>query len=448
MQNPLPIFFSQHRIPLHGQRFLLAVSGGLDSAVLCCLAREAGLSFAIAHMNFGLRGAESDRDEAFVQGLAKQYGVPCFTRQADAKAHALQNGIGVQEAARDLRYQWFHALCKDGGFSYTLLAHQADDNIETTVMNFFRGTGLAGLTGMPERTEKPYRLLRPLLDLRREQLADFARERQLSWVEDSSNAEGKYTRNLFRLQVLPLIEKAFPQAAENVLRNQKRLSSVAYFYGESMEALKEKLVERQGGDLRIACRKLLRYRHTPVLFEILRGLGFGEKQVEEAWKLCEAPSGRYIQNAEYQVVRHRAWLVLARRSAEAGTVVIEAGQPYVPFRDGQLAFGIIERPHWKLDPSPQVAQLDADLVPFPLLLRTWRSGDYFYPLGLRKKKKLARFLIDARLSKADKERTWVIESAQRIAWIAGRRIDDRFRVTEKTKRVLRIELLPTAQDKT
>jgi tRNA(Ile)-lysidine synthase len=426
-------------MPLSGQRFLLAVSGGLDSIVLCRLCRDAGLSFAIAHCNFGLRGEESERDETFVKRLGEQYDVTVYAAKFDTTGFAKENKLSIQEAARKLRYDWFEAVRKEHGFAYTLLAHHANDNIETVLMNFFRGTGLEGLTGMPEE-KKDVKCLRPMLHLRRSEIAAFAGERNLQWVEDSSNASDKYTRNFFRNKLLPQVQEVFPQAEENLLKNIKRLQRTNTLYKELVEGLKKKVCERRGEEVHIPVLKLMKYRDTSLLYEIINDFGFGENYVEELIKLADAPSGRYITNGQYRIIRHRAWLIIAPLTVTAQTIIIEKEDDAVRFDNNQLLLKAIGIDKFSLDKSPAVAQLDANHIRFPLILRKWKKGDYFYPLGMRKKKKLARFFIDQKLSQTQKEKVWVLESHQRIIWIVGLRIDDRVKVTETTREVLQLSL--------
>lgn len=427
-------FFAAHSLSSK-EKFLLAVSGGVDSVVLCELSRQAGFSFALAHCNFGLRGEESDRDEAFVRTLAEACNVPVFVQRFDAKAYAEEQKLSVQEAARNLRYTWFEELRAAQGFGYTLLAHHADDNVETLLLNFFRGTGLDGLTGMPEKKEGT-RCLRPMLHLRRAEIEAFARAANLQWVEDSSNASAKYTRNFFRHQLLPQVRTAFPQVNENLLGNIHRLAHTAALYKEMLAALKKKVCKRKGAEVHIPVLKLLQYRHTSLVFEIIRDFGFGESAVAEVLKLTGAESGKYIANGAYRIIRHRAWLIIAPAAVTAQTFVVEKTDDRVCFGGGTLHLKHAKKEKTSIDASPDVAQLDAKEILYPLVLRKWKAGDYFYPLGLRKKKKLARFFIDRKLSKTEKEKVWVLESHKRIVWVVGHRIDERFKLTDATTDVL------------
>jgi tRNA(Ile)-lysidine synthase len=433
-------YFLNLRSVGRNQRFLAAVSGGVDSVVLCELCKQSGIQFVIAHCNFQLRGEESERDENFVRGLAEKYGVEVFVKRFQTEAYANEKKISIQEAARELRYNWFVEIKKEQGFSFTLLAHHADDNIETLLMSFFRGTGLQGLTAMPEENLDEKFFLRPLLGVRRKEIIEFAEQNNLQWMEDSSNASSKYTRNFFRNELLPAIKKVYPQAEENLLNNIDRFKQINALYQNSVEELKKRVCEQYASEIRIPILKLMKYRHTSLIYEIIKDYGFGEKQVEEVIKLAEAESGKFIENDSYQIIKHRNWLIIAPRSEIADTIAIEEGMEAVCFSGGKLELKNISKEKFHLQKKETVAQLDAKHIEYPLLLRKWKQGDYFYPLGMRKKKKLARFFIDQKLPKNQKENIWVLESNKKIIWIVGMRIDDRFKVTELTKEILSISL--------
>jgi tRNA(Ile)-lysidine synthase len=433
------IRFFKSRNLLQG-KFLAAVSGGVDSAVLCELCQQTRLQFAIAHCNFGLRGEESERDEKFVKALGEKYGVEVFAVKFNTETYVNEKKLSIQEAARELRYNWFIQLKKEKGFSFTLLAHHADDNIETMLMNFFRGTGLQGLTAMPEENLDEKFFLRPLLQVRRKEILEFAKQYNLQWVEDSSNASSKYTRNFFRNELLPAIQKVFPQVEENLLNNIDRFKQINALYQTSIEELKKKVCEQYASEIRIPVLKLMKLRNTSLIYEIIKDYGFGEGHVEEVIKLADANSGRFIENDLYQIIKHRNWFIIAPKTEIANTIVIEEGMENISFNGGKLEINTIAREKFHLQKKINIAQLDAKHIEYPLLLRKWKQGDYFYPLGMRKKKKLARFFIDQKLPKNQKENTWVLESNKKIIWVVGMRIDDRFKVTESTKQILLVRL--------
>ena len=221
-------------------KLLLAVSGGLDSIALCELCEQTGYDFIIAHCNFQLRGEESERDEKFVRELGKKYNKEVLVKRFDTEQFAKKNKLSIQEAARELRYHWFEELIKEGKAKHTATAHHADDNIETLLMNFFRGTGVRGLTGIPERTSIA-NTIRPLLNFRKSELLEFAKQNDLNWVEDSSNASIKYTRNFFRNEFLPALQKSFPQVEHNLLENINRFKDADALYQVAIASIKKKL---------------------------------------------------------------------------------------------------------------------------------------------------------------------------------------------------------------
>lgn len=420
--------------------FIVACSGGIDSVVLCELCYQARLTFSIAHCNFGLRGEESNRDEAFVQQLGEQYGVLVFIKGFDTEGHGLLKKLSIQEAARELRYQWFEELRNEQKAAYVLLAHQANDNIETVLMNLFRGTGLHGLTGMPERVEGA-RCLRPLLHHTRSEIETFAKERALTWVEDSSNTSNKYTRNFFRNELIPAVQNVYPQAEAAVLDTIERLKKTEALYQLMLHGLLKKLLIESGDEVKVPINALLKYADTSLLYEVFKKFGFSEKQLSEIIKLSQSSSGSYIQNEHYRIIKHRKWFLISPvAAAQTSTFILEESTKKLLLPDGELRIKTIDKAHFQLDSAPHVAQLDRNEIQFPLLVRRWKQGDYFYPLGMRKKKKLARFFIDLKLSALDKEKVWVVESRSRIIWVIGYRIDDRVKVTEATKKVLQLSM--------
>ncbi|MEO7393748.1 MAG: tRNA lysidine(34) synthetase TilS, partial [Chitinophagaceae bacterium] len=248
-------------------KLLLAVSGGVDSLVLCELCKQAGYDFNIAHCNFQLRGEESARDEQFVSELGKKYIVEVFVKKFDTNKYAADNKLSIQEAARNLRYDWFGELIRNQeamrpeAVERVLLitAHHADDNNETLLMNFFRGTGLHGLTGIPVSTGY---IRRPLLVFFKEELLAFAKENKMEFVEDSSNQSSKYTRNFFRNELIPAIHKVYPQVNENLHDNIHRFKEIEKLYQFSVDTLKKKICKQKGNELHIPVKQLMGYKST------------------------------------------------------------------------------------------------------------------------------------------------------------------------------------------
>lgn len=427
---------------------LLAVSGGLDSVVLCELCHRCGYNFAIAHCNFQLRGEESERDETFVRSLAARYNKQVFVKQFDTTAYTAQHKVSIQVAARELRYQWFYSIMEtqktDKGmplFAKIVTAHHADDNAETVLMNFFKGTGITGLRGILPKQDK---LVRPLLFASRKQITSFAGEHNLQFVEDSSNSSLKYTRNYVRHQLIPVIEKIFPAVRENIQDNIERLRDVELLYRQSIDNHRKKLLEYRGGEVFIPVQKLKKVSPLKtIVFEIVREWNFLPGQLPDIMALLDGETGKYIQSATHRIVKNREWLIIGEKKSDIKTItVIEQPSENIRFAGGELSVKerTLDGKDWKPGTDPYIAEIDADDIKFPLLLRNWKDGDYFYPLGMQKKKKLSRFFIDQKLSQLQKEQVWVLECNKKIIWVVGRRIDNRFRVTASTKKLLQIKL--------
>ena len=427
---------------------LLAVSGGIDSVVLCELCHQAGFHFVIAHCNFQLRAEESTRDEQFVRALAEKYQVQILVKHFDTAAIASSQKISIQVAARELRYAWFHEMIdqfagagqtddKPLKLSCILTAHHADDNTETMLMNFFRGTGIRGLRGILPRHGE---LRRPLLSFQKEELQNFAGLNSLTWVEDSSNEQDKYSRNYFRHQVIPLVKNIFPETEKNLLDNAKRFREIGSLYEQAIASHKKKLLEKNGNEIRVPVLKLLKTEPLEtVLYEILRDFNFSSRQVPEVISLLQSETGKYASSTTHRILKNRNWLLITPLTEIDNSVtVIDDGDEKINYPGGELAIKKISS--YKFSADTSIAFFDASAIRFPLIVRKWKKGDYFYPLGMKKKKKLARFLIDQKLSMADKEKVWVLEMNKKILWIIGMRIDERFKITDNTKQILSIKV--------
>lgn len=422
---------------------ILAVSGGLDSVVLTDIVAKSGLAFSIAHCNFQLRGEESKRDEAFVKALGDRYQQKVLLRRFDTNSIVATQKGSIQEIARDLRYQWFAALRQELQLEtkknvVVLTAHHADDNIETVLMNLFRGTGIQGLTGM-EAYRVDNGIARPLLDFPKEALKAYADQYGLTYVEDSSNASEYYTRNYFRNRLIPGIKEVFPKVEQNILHTIARLKEVEQLYNLSVNDQLSSLMELRGDEYHIPVE--LWKEITPLVtitYEMLKRFGFNATQVGEALKLLNASNSGYIASHTHRLIRNRNWMIIAPLVSEIAPslILIDASTNKIQFAGGVLV--LEETMSTEIPTANDHVMVAADELVYPLVLRKWKQGDYFYPLGMPKKKKISRFLIDIKCSKTDKEKVWVLESNKKIVWVIGYRIDHRFRVTETTQKKLLI----------
>ncbi len=422
---------------------LLAFSGGVDSVVLAHLLQSTGFTIVLAHANFNLRAEESLRDQEFCINFAGRHGLSIRTTALDAGEYAAQHRVSIQVAARVLRYQWFDDLMRDPGlfeqgqgrYRRLLTAHHADDNIETVLMHIFRGTGIRGMRGMlPEQNN----ILRPLLPFFKEEILEYARLNQLSWVEDSSNASVKYSRNYLRNVLLPVVEEVYPSAGKVLFEHIHRFREIEMIYLEAVDRYRKILFEIRGKEVYIPVLKLKKLPGLQtILFELMQPFGFSAAQTPDLLKLLSSNTGKYCESHTHRVIRNRAWLIIsAVQDRNSSVHIVDPDTDSILLPEGRLRIKAVTPSEANIFSDPYSVYLDARTIEFPLVVRRWKAGDYFYPLGMRKKKKLSRFLIDKKMSLTDKEKVYVVESGGRIIWVIGHRIDDRVKLNPASERIL------------
>ncbi len=425
-----------------GDRILLTVSGGIDSVVMAHLMTAAGYDCGVAHCNFSLRGQESDDDETFVRAWAAERDLPFYFIRFDTQAYAAEHGLSIQMAARDLRYAWFRETARAEGYDRIALAHNRNDVAETFLINLTRGTGLRGLTGIRPRHDQ---LIRPLLFARRDEIESFARVEGIAWREDSSNRSVRYTRNKIRHEILPAFEELNPSFVDTLAATAARLSATEEVFEKYLDEVRPQLLLELGDRQLIPLEKL---RHLParaaLLFELLSPLGFSPATTGQILQVLDSPPGRQFSSPTHRLLKDRDFLIITPLSGEEEQerrYYIEEGMTGLsePLRLRLTAF---ERDDTFVIPrDPAVAVIDYDKLSWPLVLRHWQPGDYFRPLGMEGMKKLSDFFIDEKVPRDEKEKIWLITEGDRIVWIPGMRLDDRYKITDETKKVLRIEWL-------
>lgn len=432
------LFLEQlHALGCLQKKIVVAVSGGLDSIVLLELLVKSGCQIGIAHVNFQLRGEESDQDEAFVVGLATAYKVPVFVKRFETKNYATATGVSIQMAARELRYDWFYDLLNSEKYDCLATAHHLNDNLETVLINFTRGTGLTGLKGIQTANEK---IIRPLLDFNRIQIEDFARSNQLSWREDSSNSSDDYGRNFIRHQVVPKLKELNPSLEETFARNIERWSAAKELMDLGIHQIKQQFRSDSKGQVKILKSLFEKFRQPAILWELIKEFGFKFDECEKIVEASKGHSGKRFLSSEYQLVVDREALLITAHPVQWNEIQIEEDQEQALFGSWELTLSTEAK--WEIQHDPCVVLIDKDKLAYPLVWRLWREGDFFYPLGMDHKKKVSDFLIDSKIAVSDKDHVTVIESAGRIIWVAGYRIDNRFKITEKTKSALFLRLKP------
>lgn len=419
---------------LKKEKILVAISGGVDSVVLAYLCKKAGLDFSLAHCNFLLRGGESDADEDFVKNLAKKLDVPVFIEFFDTEEYAAKNKLSIQLAARKLRYDWFKKLTADLNFAYILTAHHANDSLETFLINLTRGTGLEGLTGIPEKNQN---ILRPLLGFTRKQITVYAKANAISWREDSSNLSEKYLRNKIRHKLIPVLEDENPQLMENFLKTQAHLQDAMDLLAEYTRQLQEEIITKKGGMIFLDIKKISQKdKPGAVLYQLLKDYGFTDWEKVE--KLLTAQTGKVLFSPTHRIIKNRDELILAGlASEEFPEIEISEENREALFPLGKLVF---EKTKSYGKTGKHEVFVDYDKLKFPLQLRKWKPGDWFYPFGMKGRKKLGKFLKDEKFSLPEKEKTWILLSAGKIVWIIGVRADERFKVTSGSENILKISL--------
>lgn len=438
-------------ISLKHTHFLLAVSGGLDSVGLTYMMYLIGAKCTIAHVNFQLRGEESNRDEQFVTNFANRLQIPLKVNRFETASYAQAYKMGIQQAAREIRYAWFDQLLKEIKTSAAdrqlkvvlLTAHHADDQVETVLMQLFRGTGLHGLTGIPDFRNDSITVCRPLLAYTKSQILGFAKEFSLTYVEDSSNEKNDYTRNLIRNKLIPAIQEVYPQAAENVLDTVARLKEAELIVNNTIAAFWEKGKKTRHGIETISIQhwKKIKNNHT-YTWGFIQYYGFKPQQIVEVHKLLDANNGAYIASPTHRFIKYNDTIQVVANHSNTEHMMVYVGEGDLQTNNGLLHFETVDIAEIvEINKEPQFAYLDADKIEWPVLYRTWQSTDYFYPLGLRKKKKLNHFLGSLKLSPAIKQRTGVLTMGDKMLWVVGQRIDDRYKITPQTKSVLKITLL-------
>ena len=415
-------FIDEKQLIASSDKVLIALSGGTDSVALFRVLLQLGYQCEAAHCNFHLRGAESDRDELFVRSLCDEHQVPLHVTHFSTEAYAKEKGLSIEMAARELRYDWFEELRRSTGASVIAVAHHLDDSVETFLLNLSRGTGINGLKGI--QAKNGY-IVRPLLEVSRENIVDYLNYLHQDYVTDSTNLENVYMRNKIRLDIIPLFRQINPSFCESVAESSKRLAEVAAVY---QQAMRESLSRVCVSD-RIVDIEALKKEVSPscVLHEWLSPCGFNASQIQNILRSLDGESGRMFYTNDWQLLRDRKQLQLRRvdEVKEVPTLMIEQ---------------MLKGADFQIVRSREVAFVDADKICFPLELRKWQSGDVFVPFGMKGSKKVRDYLRDRKMSVYDKEEQLVVTSGEQIVWLVNERVDDRFAVRNHTQKMLKLTL--------
>ena len=422
------------------ETILLAISGGIDSMVLCDLFLKNSYKFAIAHCNFQLRGEESFRDENFVTNYCNKNNITLHKIRFDTYKHMDIEGISLQMAARDLRYRWFEELLQDNNYKYLATGHHGDDSIETFLINIIRGTGIAGLHGIQHKINN---IIHPLLFTNREEISAYAKKNNIEFVEDSTNSSTKYTRNKIRHELIPLIKEISPNFQRTILKEIERFKETEQVFRTVIDQAKQEIFAFENDRINISIEKIKNLNPQRIyLYEFLNEYNFNESTINSILEsIYEKSSGKQFFSETHRIVKDREYLILTQNN------IINNNKYHISDNLTSIKFPLSLEMEFlkdlsfiKIPKTKDIAMLDADKLEFPLILRKWKKGDYFYPYGLKGEKKISEFYKNLKYSIVDKENQWLLCSNDDIVWVIGQRIDDRYKITNKTKTIYRIEL--------
>jgi len=435
------LYIEKNKLLFHKKgEVLVGVSGGRDSVALLDILIKLGYRCTVAHCNFHLRGEESDRDEKFVQQLSFNLNIPYYSVDFDTVNYAKQKNISIEMAARELRYSWFTSLAEKINAQAIAIAHHADDNVETLLMHLVRGTGLKGLTGI---SPKNGLIVRPLLCCTRNEINEYIKNNNLSFIEDSTNQSVDFQRNKIRLQVIPLLEEINPSVKKVLSESIERFSEINTFYENAIEKIKKQLLTVDNDQLKINIDLLCKQASPKtILFEILHPYGFNESIVQDIEKHLHDESGKIFYSPTHYLIKDRKYLIISNKIKKNETTF------FITENDSEISFPIQlsitrkkKEQNFVISKDNRIIQIDASLIQYPLTLRRWTNGDTFFPFGMNRQKKLSDFFIDQKLNLKQKAETWLLLSQNQIVWVVGLRLDNRFKITESTQEVLEIKML-------
>ncbi len=440
MYNDFKKHISSHFNISKRDKILLAVSGGADSVVMLDLFAREQYNCGIAHCNFHLRGEDSNQDEQFVNRLADKYNFEWHSIEFNTKEYAAKHGISIEMAARNLRYSWFENIRQSFDYKYIAVAHHKDDIIETFFINLIRGTGIRGLSGIKWQNGN---IIRPLLFACREDIINYTKSNKLNYREDKTNKDTAIIRNKLRHDILPLLKEINPAADNNILKTINNLYSSELIVNQKINEFTNQAQNTVNQNISIDISKIKTLDPNQVLlYELLRKYQFNSSQVQDIYNALNGESGRVFVSKTHRLVKNRNQLIISKLKDSEFSISISENCRSIKLPNSQILSIATQKipDNYKIPTQDHTVALDLDTINFPLKIRNWRNGDYFYPLGMKQRKKLSDFFVDQKYSILDKQNALLLLSGNKIVWIIGKRIDNRFKITEKTKNILELKI--------
>jgi tRNA(Ile)-lysidine synthase len=439
MQNRFINFIRENNLTTPDDSILLGVSGGIDSMVMLHLFLKSGFKIAVAHCNFGLRADESDGDEQFVKYYCLMNGIAFHSIKFDTNEYALENKLSIQVAARELRYAYFEEICKEYKYTKVAIAHNLNDTAETVLINLCRGTGIKGVAGIKVINGN---IIRPLLFATRTEIEDFAKSHDVKYREDSSNSTTKYKRNFMRHKIIPELRYLNPSVDRAIADTASHLQEAVWLVEEQLGRIREVVISKKGEDILFSIGALKKERSARFfLVEELNQFGFSPSMASAVVELLNAEPGRRVESSTHTLYKDREFLILTSKKVKDDTeILISEGTKSIS-GSVKLKVEILGGDSdFMIEKDPDIALLDYSKLKFPLTLRVWQTGDKFIPFGMSGYKKISDFLVDIKVPMHQKNNVYVIVSGDDIVWVVGYRIDNRFRIQEQTKNIIKLSL--------
>lgn len=428
-------YIEQNKLFDYDAKLVVGLSGGADSMALLDVLIRLGYNCLAAHCNFHLRGSESDQDAVFVTQWCAERNIKLVSIDFDTVGYANNHKISIEMAARDLRYGWFEDIRKEHDSDYIAVAHHQNDSVETVLINLIRGTGISGLSGISNKNGK---IVRPLLCVSRDEIEHYLQYRNIDYRTDSTNLQDIYLRNYVRLNLIPSLAQLNPSINDAIVRTAQNLSDVEKVYRNAIDKDINSVLSSNRINID-SLRKTIAPRS--VLFEILSPLGFSSSAIDDIYDSFDATSGKIFYSHSHRLIKDREYYEIDELqdiNNDNATLYIYRDDATIKIPlDMDISLHSYPVP---ISKSTKILYADADLLKFPLILRKWQSGDWFVPFGMKGRKKLSDFFTDQKFSLKDKEDVWILTSGDDVLWVVGHRSDNRYRVSDKTKEVLIIEL--------
>ena len=419
-----------------GGKILVGASGGVDSMVLCHLLLASKINLEIAHVNYGLRGEESNLDQQVVEEFASKNQIDFHVLKITEQEKASIPKSGIQKWARDIRYNWFEKISLENQCDFIAVAHHGNDQAETILHQFIRGGTFAALRGMKSKRDQ---IIRPLLAFTKNEILEYAKTENILWREDASNQKNIYTRNKLRNELIPLAQEINPAIVKSLMERSILFGEAEQLIRSTLEKEIKKNVISENAKHSFHVNWITQhsYKHL-LLWEILHPFNFTPDQIDEVFSLANSQSGMTIRSHSHLLLHDRGQFIISEHSNKEDISISIENLEFQIDNPIIISGKTIPLNEVKFSSDESIAFVDLDKLHFPLIVRTWREGDKFKPLGMNGHQKVSDFLIQQKMSVLDKKQVFVLLSGEEIVWVCGLRLSENYRVTPNSASILRL----------